>query len=343
MYRMLPQRGQRVLIPILILLSFSHALAQSSARADREARWASLQLPTGKFTRFVDKAKGISFRVPADWAQQPGRRGGTIFKGSQETANVILVIDNIPDGLGVAAYVSSFLQSIRNEPIKPESTIVRRVSFSGLEWREVTYEFARDGDTMRQVLWFTASGPRAYGLILTASPDQIDKFEPIFKRIVSSTHIGAAGHWDEEYENLRANFTSGANSEVDQEKETAAVTESLRGGALSIEMATDRIAQLFASSPETAIDLITDPDPQVRTAAIMGIAKSSDPKIIDLMVWALADQDLIASTAAAHTLAAIVANGALPIAIKSKLAALAENPAAIVRAGAAMNEAAARE
>ncbi|MBO0799189.1 MAG: HEAT repeat domain-containing protein, partial [Blastocatellia bacterium] len=227
--------------------------------------------------------------------------------------------------------------------IKPESTIVRRVSFSGVEWREVTYELVQGGDTVRQILWFTASGPRAYGLILTARPDQIDKLEPIFKRIVSSVRIGAAGHWDEDYENLRANFTSGATSEVDQEKETAGVAESLRSGALSIAAAGDRIAQLFASSPETAIDLITDPDPQVRTAAIIGIAKSSNPKIIDLMVWALADQDLIASTAAAHALAANIANGALPIAIKNKLATLAENPAAIVRAGAAMNEAAARE
>src|SRR4029078_1390223 len=54
---------------------------------------------------------------------------------------------------------------------------------------------------------------------------------------------------------------------------------------------------------------------------------------------ALSDEDVFASYAAAQSLAA---RGALNR-VKSKLASLAENPAAGVRAGAAMGESASRE
>jgi transglutaminase-like putative cysteine protease len=338
MYRFLPHR---VLSFILILIFFSLAAsAQSPARAVREAQWDAYQLPAGKFTRFVDKQKGFSFRVPADWKQQPGQAGGTYFKGESEAANVACVADNIPDGLGVAAYVSSFMQGVRNQPIRPESLVIRRVRYSGLEWREVTYELVQaSGESVHQTVWFTAAGPRAYSLILSVQPDQLDKFGPIFKRIVSSVRIGGAGHWDDEYETLRANFTKEPNSEVKEEAEAAQIADSLRSGRESLASAADRIAELFARSPETAIDLITDADPQVRTAAIAGLGKSTHPKIVDLMIWALTDNDVFASSTAAQILAR---HNALP-AIKSKLAVLADNPAAVVRAGVTLGEPAARE
>ena len=103
--------------------------------------------------------------------------------------------------------------------------------------------------------------------------------------------------------------------------------------------ATPRIAELFATSPEAAIDLITDADPQVRAAAITALGKIGSSQSIDLLIWALSDEDVFASSAAAQALAA---RGALNQ-VKSKLAVLAENPAAVVRAGAAMGAPASRE
>src|SRR5262245_64111243 len=110
------------------------------------------------------------------------------------------------------------MRSFRSEPIKPESVTVRRVMSGGLEWREIAHEIeAPGGVAVRQTLWFTAVGPRAYGLALSAQNGEMEAHEPILKRIVSSVHIGAAGHWNEEYETLRAGFIAGTNTERELE------------------------------------------------------------------------------------------------------------------------------
>src|SRR5882672_11156382 len=314
------------------------AFAQSGDRAARAALWDGYQLPAGKFARFIDRQKGFSFRYPADWKQEPGPNGGTVFKPASETVNLIVIIEEIPDGSGLANYVSGVMQSFRSEPIKPESVTVRRVMSGGLEWREIAHEIeAPGGEAVRQTMWFTAVGPRAYGLALSAQDGEMEAYEPVFKRIVSSVHIGAAGHWNEEYEILRAGFTAGSNPE--SEIEAGLVAEALRAGRQSFAAAAGRIAELFGASPEAAIDLITDADPQVRAAAITALGKTGPSQTIDLLIWALSDRDVFASSAAAQALAA---RGALNR-VKSKLASLAENPAAVVRAGAAMGESASRE
>jgi transglutaminase-like putative cysteine protease/tetratricopeptide (TPR) repeat protein len=330
---------------ILLLLLFPlileygpAAFAQSGDRAARAAIWDGYQLPGGKFARFIDRQKGVSFRYPADWKREPGPNGGTVFKPASETVNLIVIIEDIPDGSGLANYASGVMQSFRNEPIKPESVTLRRVMSGGLEWREIAHEIeAPGGVTVRQTMWFTAVGPRAYGFALSAQDGEMEAYEPIFKRIISSVHIGAAGHWNDEYETLRAAFSSGSDSE--SEIEAGQVAEALRSGRQSFDAAAGRIAELFASSPEAAVDLITDADPQVRAAAIVALGKTGSSQTIDLLIWALSDEDVFASSAAAQSLAA---RGALNR-VKSKLASLAENPAAVVRAGAAMGESASRE
>ncbi|MGH9937888.1 MAG: HEAT repeat domain-containing protein, partial [Blastocatellia bacterium] len=113
----------------------------------------------------------------------------------------------------------------------------------------------------------------------------------------------------------------------------------LRTGRESFATAAGRIAELFAASPDAAIDLITDADPQARAAAITALGKSGHSQSSDLLIWALSDKDVFASSAAAQALAA---RGALNQ-VKSKLPALAESPAAVVRIGAAMGESASRE
>ncbi|HEY6400686.1 MAG TPA: transglutaminase domain-containing protein, partial [Blastocatellia bacterium] len=84
---------------------------------------------------------------------------------------------------------------------------------------------------------------------------------------------------------------------------------------------------------------ITDADPQARAAAIAALGKSGNPQTVDLLIWALSDKDVFAGSAAAQALAA---RGAINQ-VKSKLATVAENPAAVVRAGVAMGESASRE
>ncbi|HKE06031.1 MAG TPA: HEAT repeat domain-containing protein, partial [Blastocatellia bacterium] len=330
----------RILLLSCLIVCVPAAFAQSGDRAARAAQWDSYQLPAGKFTRYVDRQKGFSFRLPADWKQQPGTNGETVFKPASETVNLIALAEEIPDGSGVANYVSGVMQSFRNEPIKPESAIVRRVMSGGLEWREITHEVEVPGGvTVRQTMWFTAVGPRAYGLALSAQNGEMEAYEPIFKRIVSSVRIGAAGHWNEEFETLRAGFAAESNPESEGEIEVGRIAEALRTGRESFATAKDRIAELLAARVDAAIDLITDADPQVRTAAIAALGKSGHPQTVDLLIWALSDKDVFASSTAAQALAA---RGTMA-AIKSKLATLAENTAAVVRIGAAMGEPASRE
>src|SRR5262245_51664884 len=116
-----------ILLLSLLIICGPAAFAQSGDRAARAAHWDSYQLPAGQFTRYVDRQKGFSFRLPVDWNQQPGTNGETVFKPASETVNLIALTEEIPDGSGVANYVSGVMQSFRNEPIKPESAIVRRV------------------------------------------------------------------------------------------------------------------------------------------------------------------------------------------------------------------------
>src|SRR5215468_6742017 len=189
----------RILLLSCLIVCVPAAFAQSGDRAARAAQWDGYQLPAGKFTRYVDRQNGFSFRLPADWKQQPGASG--------------------------------VMQSFRNEPIKPESAIVRRVMSGGLEWREITHEVEVPGGvTVRQTMWFTAVGPRAYGLALSAQNGEMEAYEPIFKRIVSSVRIGAAGHWNEEFETLRAGFTAESNPESEGEIEVGRIAEALRTG-----------------------------------------------------------------------------------------------------------------
>src|SRR5262245_41119327 len=278
--------------------------AQNPAQAARKLQWEGYQLPTGKFNRFIDRQKGFSFRVPADWQQQQGRNNSVAFRHPTEKVNVVMLTEEIPDGVGVATYVSSLLQGIRQSPIKPESAIVRRVMSMGLEWREITHEIEPQGGVnLHQTMWFTAYGPRAYGLIFSVNNDQLEKYEPIFKRILSSARIGAAGHWNEEYETLRADLTSGSTEESGKENEAESIANALRNASESFAGATNRIAELLSTAPDAAIDLITDADPLVRTAVIAALAKSNHPQSTALLIWALSDKDIFASTIAAQTLA----------------------------------------
>src|SRR5262249_60468094 len=98
-------------------------------------------------------------------------------------------------------------------------------------WREMGQETETPGGVaVRQTMWFTAVGPRAYGLALSAQDGEMEAYEPVFKRIVSSVHVGAAGHWNEEYETLRAAFTAGSDSTLESEIEAGRIAEALRTG-----------------------------------------------------------------------------------------------------------------
>jgi len=325
----------RQLVCVLLLTVF--ALAQSGDRDARAAQWNGYKLPDGEFTRFVDRQKGFSFWHPANWKHRTLPNGVNLFQADQNAANLLAMTEDIPEGYGIANYASSYLRSVRDQSVVEESVIVRRVMMSGLEWRELYYDADKQGAQFHQTAWMTAVGPRVYIFVLTTRPGEVQQGDAVLKRAVMTARIAAAGHWDEEFETLRAKFAASVNPVAGRETVAASIAEDLRAARLSFDAAAGRLTQLFNQSPDAAFDVATDAEAHIRAAAItaLGKARLNQTAEIDALLWALNDKDVFASGAAASALAARGQAGLQ--AVKGKLPALAENPAALVRAGVAFS------
>lgn len=324
---------------ILFCLSAS-CLAQQTDRETRAAQWDSYQIPESEFTRFVDRQKGFSFWHPADWQEHPQSDGSRIFKPSPQGVNLFVLTEEIPDGYGLANYLNGTLQGLRSQQLDQDSLTVRRVTLGGIEWRELSYDLEAQGGEAHQTMWLAAIGPRAYVFVLSAVQEEVEKYEPLFKRTMMSVRIGSAGHWDEEFEKLRSRFSTG-DQQANGEITAVQIANELRTASKSRHETIEKLAVFFRLAPAAALDLMTDADPEVRLAAIIALGQSrQDELAIEVLLWALSDQDVLASAAAANLLAAR-GEPALT-AFKNRLASLAGNPPAIVRAGTAFGQQASR-
>lgn len=324
---------------IFAALLAAAALAQSGDREARAALWESYKIPEGEFTRYVDRQKGFSFWHPANWQERAAGNGNRFFQPAPQGINLFVMTEEIPDGYGVANYASSVLQGLRNQPVAQESVTVRRVILGGLEWREIAYNVEPQGGGLaHQTMWFTAVGPRVYGFVLSVAAERLEQDEPVLKRIVTSVRIGAAGHWDEQFETLRTKFAARESSTDAYEIQGAMIAEELRAARQSPEAIVARVSDLFGKAPGAALALLTDADPQVRTAAITALGRvRRDELSNEALVWALSDTDVFAGTAAAQALAARGAAGLT--AIKNKIPVpRALRPEAMVRGGIALGE-----
>src|SRR5262245_56976201 len=111
-----PRCSPSWIFSLFLLIAFVPAsFAQSGDRAARAALWDGYQLPAGKFARFVDRRNGFSFRYPADWKQGPGRTGGTVFKRASEMVSLIVIIEEIPEGSGMAHSVPGVVERCGDE------------------------------------------------------------------------------------------------------------------------------------------------------------------------------------------------------------------------------------
>lgn len=330
---------------LVITLLFSLTPAFYAQEADREARtaqWEAYTPPAAALKRLVDPQKGYALWVPSEWKESPFEKG-RLFTTAAGTANLIILTEEIPEGLGVANYANANVQQLRSQRMRPDSLTVRRVWLNGLEWRELAYELeAPNGVGVRQTMWLTAHGARAYAFACSFQPAEQQQIEPLFKRIISSSRILAASSWDETFEQLRAAFMSNTTSPAPlREWEAGQLATAIRAASAPQPLLTKRLGELFANAPDTALDLLTDASPHVRTAAIKALGQhvtsNQDARWLDTLCWALKDKDSLASAAAAQALAALPA-----ATYKAKLAALAETPAGLVRLSTALNPADAR-
>ena len=330
-----------LLLTFLLFLWFPlGASAQSASLDQRAAQWNGYALPAGNFVRFVEKQKGYSLWRPAEWKESADFGGVISFSAGQDGPSVRIFTGEVPDGYGTANFASAILQQWRKQPIKQETMTARRVLVGGLEGREFNFEIETEpGHVVRETVWLTAVGPRAYVFYFMTEPHEQEKYEPYFKRMMLSVRIGAAGHWDEEFETLRTRFSSGAIA--GREVEAALLGEAVRAGRETGEKLAGRLAELVTRVPDAALDLLTDYDPQVRAAAIEAFGRVPDERATEALVWALTDRDAYASATAARMLAARGPAGVA--ALRRKLSTLTKDPGVILRAGAALTDEAARD
>lgn len=317
-------------------------LAQSAEQDARLKLWNSYQLPEGAFSRYVDKKHGFSLWRPASWTESAASDAIVAFSAGENGPHLRVYTAEVPDGYGAANFATAILSQWRTQPIKQESIVARRVLVGGADGREFTFEIeAEPGHTLRETVWLTTAGPRAYVFYFFMEPEEQEKYEPYFKRMMLSLRIGAAGHWDEAFETLRARFTTGATLTTGREVEVAQLAETLRTSREPVERVTERLTALMSQAPAAAMDLLTDYDPHVRAAAIVAAGKTGDARMTDVLVWALADRDGYASAQAARALAE---RGAVGLAaLKAKVPILSKEAGAILRVAALLPDEAARD
>ncbi|HEX8772895.1 MAG TPA: transglutaminase domain-containing protein [Pyrinomonadaceae bacterium] len=318
------------------------ALGQSAEQDARAKLWNSYQLPEAAFSRYVDKKHGYSFWRPAGWTESPESDMTVAFSAGEKGPHLRVYTVEVPDGYGAANFATAVLSQWRTQPIKQESVIARRVLVGGADGREFTFEIEDEpGHTLHETVWLTTAGPRAYVFYFYMEPEEQEKYEPYFKRMMLSLRIGAAGHWDETFETLRARFTTGTTAPAGREVEAAQLAETLRAGREPVEKITERLTALMSEAPAAAMDLLTDYDPQVRAAAINAAGKTKDARLTEVLVWALADKDSYASAQAARALAE--RGGAGLAALRAEIPALSKEPGAILRVAALLPDEAARD
>jgi hypothetical protein len=334
---------------LLLLLGLnltSVSQAQGSDAESRAAQWESYALPSGQFVRYVDKTKGWSLWRPAEWSETRQNDGRVDFAAPDQTASVSVATENLPEGYGIASYTTAFLQQLRNQRINPETVKVRRVFPGGVEGREIVLDLERSpGDLIRETIWMTQVGPRVYLFFLFAPPDKHEQYEPLFKRLMLSARIGVAGQWDEQFETLRARLTSEKNL-PGLEIEAARIAQAIRTAPPGSVSLNQKLAELVTKSPAVIFDLLTDPDPQARAAAIRALSRLGDPVMADVLLRARGDKDAYCSSVAVRSIATLVNRDDpnFPLtALKNSLPALAENPETILNLGAALSDDKARD
>jgi len=133
--------------------------------------------------------------------------GSIFFYNKKDRASIITITEDIPDGYGIASYTSSFLQQMRTQRVKQDSVTVRHVTIGGTDGREGNpVDRICQDQIVRETVGSPLSGREHIYFSSPAKEELIEQYEPYFKRAMLSVHIGSAGHWTDEFEQIRAKF-----------------------------------------------------------------------------------------------------------------------------------------
>jgi hypothetical protein len=269
------------LLPSLVLFA-TPARAQITDADARETEWQSYKLPASEFARFMDESKSLVFRVPVEWKQQ----GSELRFTGADGVELQVVIETIPDGIPLQSYASAMLQSLRSLPGGPDSIVTRRAWMSGIEAREILFEFANVGNaTARRVIWSVVAGPRAISFIFDAPVARTAQLEPYFKAVVQSVILTSEIRGITFDEARQSAFKQTGPARVDEVQTLAAVIDGI--DPPTRQKAVARLAEIFAASPEAAIDLLIDRRQIVRAAAIEAIGLSGNKSLFKFIIGPL--------------------------------------------------------
>jgi tetratricopeptide (TPR) repeat protein len=177
--------------------------------------------------------------------------------------------------------------------------LTRRTQFQDLEAREILLDVPDgEGKMFRSVNWLTISGPLALRISLYAPLEHAKELEPFFKATVQSVMFLPNKLLD--FETLRKNTIKTASAGPIYEIEN--LVANLNQLDSDREAAINRLTPLFASQPETAVDLLADRRVAVRSAAAEALVRSKNATLKSLLWFVLDDSDPIVAEAAARVL-----------------------------------------
>ena len=270
------------------------AYAQSTP--GREAEWNGYALPQTNFARQKIADDKVVFRIPADWKQQAGE---LTFIGPHSSV-IRVYVQEIPDGYPLQDYVTSFLRVVRDNAGTPEATLTRKTQIQDLEAREIFLENPNaEGEVFRSVSWITVNGPTALTFNFQAPVAHAAEIEPLFKAVVESILFLPSEHTA--FEALRtAAVKTGTTSPI---HELESIVDSLDELGVDREPAITRLAALFTSQPDAAIDLLLDRRPIVRSAAVQALVRSNNSSLSPFLWELVDDRDPLVAEPAARVVA----------------------------------------
>jgi transglutaminase-like putative cysteine protease/Flp pilus assembly protein TadD len=205
-------------------------------------------------------------------------------------------IQKIPDGYPLQDFFGSVVQIVRDEPGVADTIVVRNTQLQDLDARELFFE-APDpgGEIIRSTTWITVSGPLAYTFNFKAPIAHAAEIEPVFKALVQSVIIVPSNHAP--FEALRTSAMKSLAPGPIHERES--IVESLTGIQVDRRSVLTRLAALFSSHADVAVDLLLDRRPLVRMAAVEALA-SANTYSLRPFLWQMVDdaEPLVAEAAA---------------------------------------------
>jgi len=292
-------RMRKFLLPLFFLLglgSLISANAQTNRVQAREAEWKNYALPQANFTRRIGPDKTFIFRVPADWKEQ----GDTLTFNGPNSAVLKVFVQKVPEGYPLDDFFAGAVQTVRGLAGGVESVITRKTQFQNVAAREVVVEVPDpEGELIRSTSWLMLIGPQAVLFNLKVPVTHAAAVEPYFKAVVQSVAFVPFDY--ESLEKLRDSMIkTAAPAPVD---EIENIVESLNGTTSNRTAVIARLASLFSTNPDFALDVLLDRRSIVRIGAVQAAAQSNNSLLAPYLWKLLDDREPLVSEAAARSLA----------------------------------------